>query len=106
MHAEDVSEPGRDGEPVFGQRNGMQINVDDSAQVCATRAAADHHPPLDTSVADANRNLSIRLDGKNTGQMRDLLNDVLGTFLDKAHRCVMPVGDKIGNVDQVLDSVA
>src|SRR6516162_7379159 len=100
MHAEDVSEPGRDGEAVFGQRNGMQIDVDNSAQVCATRPTADHDPPLDAPAADANRNLSIRLDGKNPGQMRDLLNDVLGTSLDKAHRGVMPVGDKIGNVDQ------
>src|SRR6516225_1342435 len=105
MHAEDLGEPGRDGQTVFRQRNRAQLGIDDSAEVRVLRPAADQDPPLDASMADANRNLPVRLDGKNAGQMCDLLDDVLWTSFDEAYRRIMPVRDEVGDVDQVLDGV-
>jgi hypothetical protein len=103
--AQDLTEPGRDGQAAFRQDDRTQVLVDHSAQVGVVRSAADHGPAFDAAVADADRNLSVRLGRQNPREPGRFGHDDLRPPLDEFHGGMLPVRQEERDIDQILGRV-
>src|SRR5215813_14539180 len=61
LHPKELRQPARYGQSALRQHHWMEVDVDDPAEVCVGRPAADHHASFAALEPDTNRNLPIRL---------------------------------------------
>ena len=53
-------------------------------------------------MAYVNWNFTVRFDRNNTRKPRDLIDDILRAPLNEAYRRILSVGQKIGDLEQIL----